>query len=102
MSDTTSNPAGATADAGAERTADFAASARETLDSGVQRARDAAGAAGEWATDVASEAAEAVSKASVRGYRTAEDTIRIYPLLSVGAALITGVVIGALLFSRER
>jgi ElaB/YqjD/DUF883 family membrane-anchored ribosome-binding protein len=94
----TSKPAGAAADA----TADLAAPAREALYSGVQRARIAAGAAGEWASDVASETADAVSKASVRSYRTAEDTIRIYPVLSVSVALIAGFAIGALLVSRDR
>lgn len=97
MSDTT-NTAGATPDA----PSDLTASARDALDSGMRRARTAADTAGEWASDVASEAADAVSKASVRGYRTAEDTIRIYPVLSVSVALLAGVVVGALLFSRDR
>jgi len=97
MSDTTSNPP-ATADA----STDFTATARDALDSGMRKARDAAGAAGDWASDWASDAADAVSSASVRSYRTAEDNIRIYPVLSVSIALVAGVVIGALLFSRER
>ena len=42
-----------------------------------------------------------VSDVSVRGYRTAEDAIRLQPVLAVGAALVVGVVIGALLFSRD-
>jgi hypothetical protein len=98
MSDITTNAA----DAAADTTSDLTASAREALDGGLQRARKAAGAAGDWASDVASEAADAVSNASVRGYRTAEDTIRIYPVMSVSLALLAGVVIGAVLFSRER
>ena len=97
MSDTTSNPAAA-----ADASTDFTATARDALDSGVRKARDAAGTAGEWASDWASEAADAVSTASVRSYRTAEDTIRIYPVMSVSIALAAGVLIGALLFSRDR
>jgi ElaB/YqjD/DUF883 family membrane-anchored ribosome-binding protein len=97
MSDTTSNPAAA-----ADASADLTATARDALDSGMRKAREAAGAAGEWASDWASEAADAVSNASVRSYRTAEDTIRIYPVMSVSIALVAGVVIGALLFARDR
>jgi ElaB/YqjD/DUF883 family membrane-anchored ribosome-binding protein len=91
------NTAASAADAAADQAANLSDSARAALDTGMRRARRAAESASDWAAD----AAGTVSDASVRGYRTAEDMIRIQPVLAVGAALVLGVVIGALLFSRD-
>jgi ElaB/YqjD/DUF883 family membrane-anchored ribosome-binding protein len=94
---TVRNSATAAADQAAEQAARFADSAREALDTGMKRARRVAESASDWAAD----ATDAVTDASVRSYRTAEDAIRMQPVLAVGAALLIGVVVGALLFSRE-
>jgi ElaB/YqjD/DUF883 family membrane-anchored ribosome-binding protein len=91
------NTAGTAADAAADQASAIADTARTALDSGMRRARRAAESASDWASD----AAGSVSDASLRGYRTAEDIIRVQPVLAVGAALVVGVVIGALLFSRD-
>ena len=91
------NTAAAAADAAADQAGNIADAARTALDTGMRRARRAAESATDWAAD----AAGSVSDVSVRGYRTAEDMIRIQPVLAVGAALVVGVVIGALLFSRD-
>ena len=91
------NAAGSAADTAADQASAVADTARTMLDTGMRRARRAAESASDWATD----AAGSVSDASVRGYRTAEDLIRVQPVVAVGAALLVGVVIGALLFSRD-
>jgi ElaB/YqjD/DUF883 family membrane-anchored ribosome-binding protein len=87
------------ATAAADRVADAASnlsdSARDALNSTMNRARRAAQSATDWAAD----AAYGMQNASVRGYRTAEDAIRTQPVLAVGAALIVGVAVGALLYS---
>lgn len=91
------NATASTADAAADQASALADTARSVLDTGVRRARRAAESASDWAADAAGSAADA----SLRGYRTAEDAIRLQPVLAVGAALLVGVVIGALLFSRD-
>lgn len=91
------NAATSAADMAADEASALSDSARGVLNSGVKRARRAAESASDWAAD----AAGTVSDASLRGYRTAEDAIRLQPVLAVGAALVVGVVIGALLFSRD-
>jgi ElaB/YqjD/DUF883 family membrane-anchored ribosome-binding protein len=75
----------------------FTDSARGMLNTSVRKARKAAESATDWASD----AAGTLSDASLRGYRTAEDAIRLQPVLAVGAALLVGVALGALLFSRD-
>ena len=91
------NAAAAAADDAADRAANLSDTAREMLNSSAKRARRAAESASDWAADTAG----TLSDASLRGYRTAEDAIRLQPVLAVGAALVVGVVLGALLFSRN-
>lgn len=91
------NTASSAADDAADQASAMADTARTMLDSATRRARRAAESASDWAAD----AAGTMSDASVRGYRTAEDMIRVQPVLAVGAALVVGLVIGALLFSRD-
>jgi ElaB/YqjD/DUF883 family membrane-anchored ribosome-binding protein len=91
------NAAASAADDAADDAANLADSARGALNTGVKRARKAAESATDWAAD----AAGTLSDASLRGYRTAEDAIRLQPVLAVGAALLVGVALGALLFSRD-
>src|SRR5690242_8767809 len=91
------NAAGSAADAAADQASTLGDTARTVLDTGMRRARRAAESASDWASD----AAGSVSDVSMRGYRTAEDMIRVQPVMAVGAALLVGVVIGALLFSRD-
>jgi ElaB/YqjD/DUF883 family membrane-anchored ribosome-binding protein len=73
-------------------------SARDALNGTMKRARRAMESASDWAADAAS----GMQDASVRGYRTAEDAIRTQPVLAVGAALLAGVALGALLWSALR
>jgi len=91
------NAASSAADDAYDQAANLTDSARGVLNSGVRRARKAAESASDWAAD----AAGSLSDVSVRGYRTAEDAIRLQPVLAVGAALLVGVALGALLFSRD-
>lgn len=91
------NAAASAADEAADRAASLSDAARDVLNTGAKRARRAAESAGDWAAD----AAGTLSDASLRGYRTAEDAIRLQPVIAVGAALVVGVVLGALLFSRN-
>ena len=91
------NAAASAADEAADQAANLGDGARGALNTGMKRARKAADAASDWAVD----AAGTLSDASLRGYRTAEDAIRLQPVLAVGAALLVGVVLGALLFSRD-
>lgn len=95
MDETTARNAAAAA---ADTAGTLADSAREALNSTMQRARRAVESASDWASDAAS----GMQTASVRGYRTAEDAIRMQPVLAVGAALIVGVALGALLYSALR
>ena len=95
------NAAAAAADDAYDDAADMADSARGMLNTSVRKARKVAGKAAESATDWATDAAGTLSDASLRGYRTAEDAIRLQPVLAVGAALLVGVALGALLFSRD-
>jgi ElaB/YqjD/DUF883 family membrane-anchored ribosome-binding protein len=78
----------------ADAAASLADGARSALDSGMKRAQRVA-------TDWASQAGDTVSDVSMRGYRGAEDAIRMQPVLAVAGALLAGVLLGALLFSRE-
>jgi ElaB/YqjD/DUF883 family membrane-anchored ribosome-binding protein len=73
-------------------------SARDALNGTMKRARRAMESASDWAAD----AATGMQGASVRGYRTAEDAIRTQPVLAVGAALLVGVAVGALLWAALR
>jgi len=91
------NAAASAADQAYDDAGDFADSARGVLNTSVRKARKAAESAGDWAAD----AAGTLSDASVRSYRTAEDAIRLQPVIAVGAALLVGVALGALLFSRD-
>ena len=91
------NAAASAADEAYNDAADMADSARGMLNTSVRKARKAAESATDWASD----AAGTLSDASVRGYRRAEDAIRLQPVLAVGAALLVGVALGALLFSRD-
>lgn len=98
MDETTArNAAASAADRAADAAGNLADTARDALDNTMRRARRAVGSASDWAADTAS----GVTDASVRGYRTAEDAIRLQPVLAVGAALIIGVALGALLFSSR-
>ena len=94
---TITNGARSATNQAADAAAGLADSARGALDSSVKRAQRAAQSAADWA----SQATDTVGDVSMRGYRSAEDAIRMQPVLAVGAALIAGVLIGALLFSRE-
>lgn len=100
MDDTTvRNAAASAADRAADAASTLGDSARDALNSTMHRARRAVESATDWAAD----AAGGVSDVSVRGYRSAEDAIRMQPVLAVAAALVIGVALGALLFSsRER
>lgn len=99
MDETTArNAAAFAADRAADAASNLADTAREALDNTVRRARRAVESASDWAADAASD----VQNASLRGYRSAEDTIRTQPVLAVGAALLIGVALGALLFSALR
>ena len=91
------NTAASAADQAYDEAGNLADTARGVLNTGTRRARKAAESATDWAAD----AAGTLSDASLRGYRTAEDAIRLQPVLAVGAALLVGVALGALLFSRE-
>ena len=91
------NSASSAADQAYDDANDLADTARGALNSSMKRARKAAESATDWASD----AAGTLSDASLRGYRTAEDAIRLQPVLAVGAALLIGVALGALLFSRD-
>jgi ElaB/YqjD/DUF883 family membrane-anchored ribosome-binding protein len=71
--------------------------ASSMLSDGVGRLRNLSEAASDWAAD----AAGTLSDRSLRGYRTAEDVIRTQPVLAVGAALLVGLAVGALLLSRR-
>jgi ElaB/YqjD/DUF883 family membrane-anchored ribosome-binding protein len=95
MDETTARNAAASAADSANALAD---SARDALNSTMNRARRAAQSATDWASDTASN----MQDVSLRGYRTAEDAIRVQPVLAVGAALIVGVALGALLYSALR
>ena len=91
------NAAASAADQAYDEAGNLGDSARGMLNTGVRKARKAAESATDWASD----AAGTLSDASMRGYRTAEDAIRLQPVLAVGAALLVGVALGALLFSRD-
>ena len=91
------NTAESAADQAYDEAGKLADTARGLLNTGSRRARKAAESATDWAAD----AAGTLSDASLRGYRTAEDAIRLQPVLAVGAALLVGVALGALLFSRD-
>ena len=97
MDTTTTNGARSAANQAAEAAAGLTDTARSALDSGMKRAQRAAQSAADWA----SQASDVVGDASMRGYRTAEDAIRVQPVLAVAGALLAGLVIGALLFSRD-
>jgi ElaB/YqjD/DUF883 family membrane-anchored ribosome-binding protein len=94
---TATNGARNAATQAADTAAGLADNARSALDSSMKRAQRAAQSAADWA----SQASNVVGDASLRGYRTAEDAIRLQPVLAVAGALVAGVLIGALLFSRE-
>jgi ElaB/YqjD/DUF883 family membrane-anchored ribosome-binding protein len=82
---------------GIQRATALTDTARDALNSGMTRARKVAESASDWAAG----AADTVSDASVRGYKAAEDTIRTQPMMAVGGALVAGLVLGALIFSRR-
>jgi ElaB/YqjD/DUF883 family membrane-anchored ribosome-binding protein len=99
VDDTTArNAAASAADRASEAANNLADTARDALNSTMKRARRAVESASDWAADTASD----VSDVSVRGYRSAEDVIRVQPVLAVSAALIIGVALGVLLFSSRR
>ena len=91
------NSAASTATDAADEACRIAETASDKLRAGIEQAKRAAESAGAWTSD----AADTVSTVSKRGYHTAEDAIRVQPVLAVGAALIIGVALGALLFSRQ-
>jgi ElaB/YqjD/DUF883 family membrane-anchored ribosome-binding protein len=94
---TATNGAIGVASNAADAAAGLADGARTALDSGRKRAQRVAQSAADWA----SQAGDTVTDVSVRGYRSAEDAIRMQPVLAVAGALLAGVLLGALLFSRE-
>jgi ElaB/YqjD/DUF883 family membrane-anchored ribosome-binding protein len=81
----------------ADTTRDAIDSTRDKLNTGIKRARRVASTASDYAAD----ASGVVADASIRGYRTAEDAIRTQPVLAVGAALLVGLVVGALFLGRD-
>ncbi|HTI47648.1 MAG TPA: hypothetical protein VMB76_13915 [Casimicrobiaceae bacterium] len=87
-----------TASSAADTAGALADGARDALNGTMKRARRAVESAGDWAADAAS----GMQDASMRGYRTAEDAIRTQPVVAVGAALLVGVALGALLWSVLR
>ena len=91
------NNAASTAGDAADEAFRIAETASDRLRAGIEQARRAAESAGAWTAD----AADTVSAVSKRGYHTAEDAIRIQPVLAVGAALVIGVAVGAILFARH-
>jgi len=94
---TVTNGAADLAGKASDAAAGYADTARGALDSGIKRAQRAAQSAADWA----SSATDTVTDASLRGYRSAEDAIRVQPVLAVAGALLAGVLVGALLFSSR-
>ena len=94
---TARNGAADLANKASDTAANLTDTARSAMDSGMKRAQRAAQSAADWA----SEATDTMTDVSLRGYRTAEDAIRMQPVLAVAGALLAGVLVGALLFAAR-